>query len=318
MEDMESTGPAGGFPVTAMMLYTSHLLHMLQSLLVRHLPCWGLVADCDVSLMTVSENATFIVTDAGGSRRILRFYRPGYHNDREILSELQWMQALEKTGIVRVPRIYPTVDGDLLVVFEEAGMRWRMACFEYLPGSRPSVDEALPEWFEKLGAITARLHAQSRNWQKPHGFCRKHWMYETMAGPQAYWGDWRKVRHLHPSACKVLERCDHLLKARTGRLSVQDEEYILLHGDLRSANLLIDGENLAAIDFDDCGFSWTALDFANTISFMEDHPLVPELQQAWLSGYETVTPPSEELMASIGLFVMLRRMQLTAWMATHA
>lgn len=300
------------------MLYTSHLLQALQSMLVQHLPHWELAPDCHLSLLTVSENATFIVTDDDGSRRILRLYRPGYHNDIEILSELQWMQALEKTGIIRIPHIYPTLHGDLVVVCEVAGMRWCIACFEYLSGVMPAVDAALPKWFEKLGAITARLHIQSRNWQKPYGFCRKHWTYETMAGPQAYWGDWRKAGYLHPAACHLLARCDFFLKECADRLSTQDEDYILLHGDLRVANLLVEEERLAVIDFDDCGFSWKALDFANAITFMEDHPLVPELQQAWLSGYETMIPPSKGLLASIKMFIMMRRMQLTAWIATHA
>jgi len=301
-----------------MILYTSHLLDLLQFMLMRLLPCWEGTSDCNVSFLTVSENATFIITGSDGDHRILRLYRPGYHNDSEILSELQWMQTLAKTDIVRIPRIYPTVHGDLLTICEEAGMRWRIACFEYLPGYMPPVDETLPGWFEKLGAMTARLHNQSCNWQRPRGFCRKPWTYETMIGPQAYWGDWRKIRNLQPSAYKVLERCDHFLRECTGHLSTQDEDYILLHGDLRPANLLIDGECLAAIDFDDCGFSWKALDFANAVSFMEDHPLVPDLRQAWLSGYETVIPPSKPLVASIRLFVMMRRIQLAAWMASHA
>lgn len=301
-----------------MMLYTSTLLQTLQSMLVRHLPLWGFGSDCRLSLLTVSENATFTVTAPDGQRCILRLYRPGYHGDDEIRSELQWMQALEETGVIRVPHIHPTAGGDLFVICEAAGRRWRLACFEYVSGLMPAVDETLPLWFEKLGAIAAHLHAHGCRWRKPGGFCRKRWTYETMAGPQAYWGDWRKVKNLPPGGEGLLARCDRVLAEQAGSLSMQDEDYVLLHGDLRPANLLVAGARLAVIDFDDCGFSWKALDFANAVSFMEDHPLVPELQRAWLAGYETVAPPSKTLLASIGLFIMLRRMQLTAWLATHA
>jgi len=300
------------------MLYSTSLLQALQSTLVRYLPCWGMGADCHVSLLSISENATFMVTNANDWHCILRLYRPDYHNDTEILSELEWMLALEKNSIIRIPHIYPTVYGELLTICEIASIRWRIVCFEYLSGSTPSLNAASLEWFEKLGILTAQLHIQSYTWQKPLGFYRKHWTYETMASPQAYFGDWRQVRNLHSTAYRLLERCDYLLKKRLYRLSRQRENYILLHADLRTANLLIDSEYLAVIDFDDCGFSWKALDFANAVSFMEDHPLMPELQQAWLSGYATVTYPSKELISSIELFVMMRRMQLMGWIVTHA
>jgi len=300
------------------MVYTAHLLQQLQAMLVQHLPCWGLAADCAVALVTVSENATFAVTGRDGRRYILRLYRPGYHDDAEILSELHWMQALAQTDIIRIPCVYPTVAGALLVVRNIAGQRWRMACFDYLPGAMPCVNDTLPPWFAQLGAITARLHGHSRIWQKPRGFRRKHWTYATMVGPHAYWGDWRQAGPMHPSAYSLLQRCDQFLKAQAGRLSAQDADYMLLHGDLRLANLLIDRGRLSVIDFDDCGFSWPALDFANAVSFMEDDPLVPELQRAWLGGYESVAPPSKTLVASLDLFIMMRRMQLTAWLASHA
>ena len=62
----------------------------------------------------------------------------------------------------------------------------------------------------------------------------------------------------------------------------------LVHADIRLANLLVDGDHVRVIDFDDCGFSWFMYDFATTVSFMEDHPRVPELRDAWVEGYRSV------------------------------
>ena len=45
-----------------------------------------------------------------------------------------------------------------------------------------------------------------------------------------------------------------------------------MHADIRLANLLVDGEHVRVIDFDDCGWSWFMYDFATTVSFIEDHP----------------------------------------------
>jgi Ser/Thr protein kinase RdoA (MazF antagonist) len=58
-------------------------------------------------------------------------------------------------------------------------------------------------------------------------------------------------------------------------------------------------------------------DFATTVSFMEDHPRVPELRDAWLDGYRSQAPldPADE--AELDTFVMLRRLLLVAWIGSH-
>ncbi|WP_256388879.1 phosphotransferase enzyme family protein [Agrobacterium sp. TS43] len=87
---------------------------------------------------------------------------------------------------------------------------------------------------------------------------------------------------------------------------------------MRAANLLVEGERLGVIDFDDCGLSWFAYDFAAAISFMEHEPYIPELMDAWLEGYRQVAPLAAEQVAALPMFIMLRRMQLTAWIASHS
>ena len=51
---------------------------------------------------------------------------------------------------------------------------------------------------------------------------------------------------------------------------------------------------------------------------MEHEPIVAELQNAWLEGYRQVAPVSKADEAMLPVFVMLRRMLLTAWIASHS
>jgi Ser/Thr protein kinase RdoA (MazF antagonist) len=78
------------------------------------------------------------------------------------------------------------------------------------------------------------------------------------------------------------------------------------------------GERFWAIDFDDCGFSWYLYDFASAISFLEHEPYIPALLDAWIAGYRTVAPLADEDVGMIPAFIMLRRMLLTAWIASHS
>ena len=91
----------------------------------------------------------------------------------------------------------------------------------------------------------------------------------------------------------------------------------LVHADLRLANLLVNGRHLRIIDFDDCGFSWFLYDFATAVSFIEHEPHVPQLLRAWVAGSQESTLGADAI-AEIPTFVVLRRVLLTAWLASHA
>jgi Ser/Thr protein kinase RdoA (MazF antagonist) len=54
------------------------------------------------------------------------------------------------------------------------------------------------------------------------------------------------------------------------------------------------------------------------VSFMEHEPVVTALQASWLDGYRTIAPVSREDELMLPIFVMLRRMLLTAWIASHS
>jgi Ser/Thr protein kinase RdoA (MazF antagonist) len=109
-----------------------------------------------------------------------------------------------------------------------------------------------------------------------------------------------------------------VIRRRLERFGQGADVFGLVHADLRLANLLVDGTHLRVIDFDDCGFSWYLYDFATSISFIEHEPNVPDLLQAWVQGYCRQLPLSAEARAEIPTFVILRRILLTAWLASHA
>jgi Ser/Thr protein kinase RdoA (MazF antagonist) len=115
-----------------------------------------------------------------------------------------------------------------------------------------------------------------------------------------------------------LEQALSLIRRRLDSYGAGAERFGLVHADLRLANLLADGAHLRIIDFDDCGFSWFLYDFATAVSFIENDAMVPELLRAWVAGYVKAAPLSAEEAREIPTFVVLRRILLTAWLASHA
>ncbi|QRM53713.1 phosphotransferase [Sinorhizobium sp. BG8] len=301
------------------MLYDKEFLSRLTAGLRAVTPVWGIPDSADLSLLTISENATYKVNDHETRRRlIIRVHRPDYHSEQQILSELAWISALRESGVVETPQPLATADGRLLVSFSDGETSRHAVAFEFMPGKEPDAASDLVRWYGHLGEISARLHEHSRQWIRPDGFERKTWNFDTIIGRNAYWGEWRNALGLNEVGLEILERTHALLEAQTFAYGMGPDRFGLVHCDMRAANLLVEGDRLGVIDFDDCGISWFAYDFAAAISFMEHEPVVGDLMAAWLAGYRRVAPLDREHEEALPMFIMLRRMQLTAWIASHA
>jgi Ser/Thr protein kinase RdoA (MazF antagonist) len=288
----------------------------------RALAEYGVSPDAALTLLNVSENATYAVDDpATGERTVLRIHRHGYHDGPEIESELAWLDALREDTGVRTPRVLPTEDGRRLLAMPESGHRdpRYVVHFEYLPGVEPQPsDERLPASFELLGSITARMHAHALTWRRPAGFRRFSWDYDGAFGRGARWGRWQDGIAVGSAEREILGRLDATLCNRLARFGSGPHRYGLVHADLRLANLLVDEDRTYVIDFDDCGWSWFLYDFGSAVSFFEHDPRVPELMDAWVRGYRTVRALAPEEEAELPTFVLMRRLLLVSWIGSHA
>lgn len=300
-------------------MYDAAFLDRLELGLRTTLPSWGLSPDVPLRLLTVSENATFLVED-GRARRpmVFRVHRPAYHTPNEILSELAWISALIQEDEVATPMPLPMTGGGLLGSFVDGREVRHVAAFAFMSGAEPAASADSVPWFARLGAVSARLHAHARHWRPPPTFRRKTWDFEAMLGSRPLWGDWRKGPGLDVPGRQILARTATVLDERLRAYGQAEDRFGLIHADLRLANLLVDGDRLGIIDFDDCGFSWFMYDFAAAVSFFEHDPIVPALQAAWLEGYRSQAPVLAEDVAMMPVFLMLRRILLTAWIASHA
>jgi Ser/Thr protein kinase RdoA (MazF antagonist) len=279
--------------------------------------------DASVTLIHVSENATFLVRDADGGRSVLRVHRLGYHTRTAIESELAWMSALRAEAGIRTPRVLPAIDGR--PVIEATGRH--CVRFEFLPGTEPpgtaDAGTAVPH-FAELGAITARMHAHARRWQRPSWFTRFRWGDDDafgtpLTGATGRWGSWRDGVGVGAAEAGILRRLEGRLRERLAAFGTSPERFGLIHADTRLANLLVHDGSTAVIDFDDAGFGWYLYDLATTVSFFEDDPAVPALAAAWLDGYQRTAaiPLTTSDVAETWTFILFRRLLLTAWIGSH-
>jgi len=295
------------------------LLPRLERLAQASLPLWPLPENARARLINVAENTTWLV-EAPGFRAVLRIHRAGYHSMRGIEQELEWSQALAAAGTVVTPAPIAGHNGCLVQQGAAQGLPAprHMVLFDFAPGAQPDESSDLTGPFQRLGAIAAAMHLQTRRWRPAQPLERLIWDDAAVFGPNATWGNWRDAPNVTPAIVRILEQAEATVRRRLQAFGKGPERYGLIHADMRLANLLIEGDITRLIDFDDCGLGWHLYDFAAGISFIEDHPQIPALRAAWLRGYRQVRAIPAQDEAEIDTFVMLRRMALLAWIGSHS
>ena len=283
------------------------------------LSLWNETAGCEVGrLLNRSENETFLV-ETGQGAFTLRVHRVGYQSRPAIESELAWLSALRNDTTLDIPEPVPGRDGALLQSFVTASGEPRLAVlFRFIEGGEPQPEEDLEDLFGTLGQYAATLHGHAQTWQRPAGFERPVWEAATILDADAHWGDWRLAPGVDRTVRTVLDRLDSTLWLRLAEYGKGQERFGLIHADMRLGNLLVDGQRVTLIDFDDCGFCWFTYDFAAAISFHETQPVMPALKAAWLDGYARNRRLDPADLKALDSMVMLRRMALLAWIGSHS
>lgn len=296
-------------------------LAVLLEVAVAATSLYALPGGLVVRLINLSENATYAVEAPDGQRWALRIHRDGYHSKAAIASELAWLQDLRHQQVVITPVPLPGRNGEIIQTLGHKSLKTQrqVVLSEWEAGTEPGISEDLTRPFERLGEVTARMHRHTREWQRPTWFTRPVWNFETALGEAApHWGRWRDGIGVQGEEQALFGRTVAVIGQRLAAYGQSSARFGLIHCDLRLANLLIDGDAVKVIDFDDCGFSWYMYDAATPVSFYEHEPQVPALIEAWKQGYRRVLdlPAADE--AEIATFVMLRRLLLVAWIGSHA
>lgn len=292
-------------------------------------PWWLLRGVCDawdldmftteLRLITVSENATFLVVCKNKPYGVVRVSQPGYVGGPvAVASEIAWIDALHSVEGVSLVRSIPTASGfSLATITDEEGVAWACVCTGFVEGV---VLEDMPDpssYYRTIGRWAAAFHDHARTWRPPAGFQRFTWDVPDMIGESPRWGRWEETK-LTCGEIDLLKRAERVAVDVMEHMPRTKETWGLIHADLRPSNVIAGAEGaLTIIDFDDCGYSWYLYDYAAALSFVEHEPYAPAMAQEWIAGYREVAPLSEEDITCASALSMIRRLQMLGWTTNH-
>jgi len=279
------------------------------------------VEPAELAFVNLSENVTFKAIDRrDGAPLVLRLHRPGYHDAEALKSEPLWTRALAAAGIA-VPQSIPAADGEDYVLVDVAatGERRYAGLARWIEGkvlgdNTGGADEVGDVHFERLGALMAAMHNQSSAWTPPPRFRRHALDAEGLMGEAPFWGPFWDHPVFFADERDLLLVVRERLHAALARLGKVPATYGVIHADLHPGNLLVDGDRLAVIDFDDTAFGWHAYDLAVALVYYQDHVRFGAFRDACLRGYRRVRPLPDVVVGLLPMFLLIRDLVQVGWM----
>ncbi len=283
---------------------------------------WGGGFD-HIQLLKYRENAVFSVRHKDGRKAALRIHRHGYHSEQELLSELQWMQALEVAGFP-VPRIIPAGNGAVFVTatHRKVPEPRQVDMLDWLEGEQlvdigAASSDANNALYYNIGQLAGQLHNHAGLWPLPEGFSRHAWDVEGLLGEAPLWGRFWDLSALAPSQADLLKKVRKKAQDELSSLQKTPANYGLIHADFVPENLLRQGDKLTLIDFDDAGFGWHMFEIATALFFHLEENYYADMKEGIFKGYRSARSLDKHQEETLPLFLMLRSLTYLGWVHTR-
>ncbi len=306
-------------------LENSEQLRRLEALVQQALVEFDRVG-ARVELIKARENAVFKITSVTGEKTALRVHRAGYHTNAALRSELKWMNALNDHG-VSVPEVIPTRDHELFCVLggDEVGGARQIDLFRWVDGEElGAIDETdtldlsrLTRSFETVGQIAGRIHSHSTVWTPPADFSRHGWDIDGLVGESPLWGRFWELDALNSEQRRLMGKVRHTLQKALSALPDDSHHFGMIHADLVPENVLVDGDSVRLIDFDDAGFGWYLFEMATSLYFFYLEDFFGDLKQAYVTGYRQQRVLPDEELAKLPLLLLARSTTYLGWVHTR-
>lgn len=267
-------------------------------------------------LVAERENIVY-AADLPQGKAAIRLHRPGYQSLAAIRSELVWMEALAGAGVhVPAPLGGP-------IELPSGTVATAVAWVEGTPlgeGGAPLTDppDEQAARFYAIGRAIAELHNATDAMDLGPTFTRHAWNVEGLLGEAPLWGRFWESPALTPPQRALMLEVRRMARDRLEAFAARGGDYGLIHADVLRENVLVNGDAVTLIDFDDAGWGFRMYDLGVLMTQNEDEPNADALRDAVLAGYRSARPLSDEDAALLPLFVLLRRLASMGWIVPRS
>ena len=188
---------------------------VVSQLAEQALSLYDLPRNSSVHLISRSENETYKIEAPSGRRWALRLQRPGYQSIHSLASEIAWLVALRKDGVVATPVPIAGLNGEWVQTRRGNSKTWFFLNGKTATNPRSAwiCASVSGPW----GRSPRRCMRTAETWQRPDGFERFTWNFETALGEAPRWGRWRDGLGMNATRLDLFGRTAELIRERLAR-----------------------------------------------------------------------------------------------------
>lgn len=277
-----------------------------------------------INLHLQSENTVFKVDGVDGNTYALRVHRKGYHDLDELNSEHVWTASLSNAGLL-VPEAVVTRSGDAYtsVSFLNSDEYRYVGLVKWIEGTILNdlildlEEKDVSDLYESLGKVVAKFHKATIAWEVPKDFKRHSFDTDGFLGSKPFWGRFWEAQNATTSEREKLSLIRNNITETLSKLPKDINSFGMIHADLHSQNVLIQGKNLSVIDFDDSGFGWYGFDLAvaiwDRLDFTATGCHFDIAYKSLIKGYLEERPNAKDIIETIPTFLLMRTMMIIRW-----
>ena len=277
-----------------------------------------------INLHLQSENTVFKVEGLDGNTYALRIHRKGYHDLEELNSEHVWTSSLSNAGLL-VPEAVVTRSGEAYTsvsILNSSEYRY-VGLVKWIEGTILSdlildlEEKDVSDVYESLGKVVAKFHKATIAWEKPKDFKRHSFDTDGFLGSKPFWGRFWEAQNATTRERKKLSLIRNNITEVLSKLPKDINSFGMIHADLHSQNVLIQGKSLSVIDFDDSGFGWYGFDLAvaiwDRLDFTATGCHFDIAYKSLIRGYLEERPNAKDIIETIPTFLLMRTLMIIRW-----
>ena len=277
-----------------------------------------------INLHLQSENTVFKVEGLDGNTYALRIHRKGYHDLEELNSEHVWTSSLSNAGLL-VPEAVVTRSGEAYtsVSFLNSSEYRYVGLVKWIEGTILNdlildlEEKDVSDVYESLGKVVAKFHKATIAWEKPKDFKRHSFDTDGFLGSKPFWGRFWEAQNATTREREKLSLIRNNITEILSKLPMDINSFGMIHADLHSQNVLIQGKSLSVIDFDDSGFGWYGFDLAvaiwDRLDFTATGCHFDIAYKSLIRGYLEERPNTKDIIETIPTFLLMRTLMIIRW-----
>jgi Ser/Thr protein kinase RdoA (MazF antagonist) len=142
---------------------------------------------------------------------------------------------------------------------------------------------------------------------------RRAWDAAGLMGEHPLWGRFWDVPQLDAAGRDLLLGTRDAIHDALLKFGTDPSVYSVIHADLHAHNVVVAGDRLSVIDFDDSGFGWHLFELAVALYSVQSQPYRDAATSALLAGYRRERALPDEHVSMLPMFLLIRGLALIGW-----